>query len=1140
MPDIFISYSRSDEGVARTYADRFIEAGLDVWWDSHLRSGEDWDRVIEGALRSARAVIVLWSPEAVDSRWVRAEATVAQRKGNLVPAIIERCDLPIIFEMTQTADLSHWSGNTDDIKWHAFLSDVISKVERGGGHAKRPDADKQLGQAGGRATTLAGERRQVTVLTCGIGIPDDAAEDPEDRIELIEAAHKVLSQSMAPFGGRLIETPSERFTALFGMRRTREDDAVLAVDAALAGRDALQKLAKQTGHSLELRCGLRTGTVVVDSEGAKPLGGAIDEAQRLELRAQANEVLVCPVTANLIDGYFPLSQSESGSTKVDGPHSAETRFELSRTRGLTGFVGREKEMDVLRSAREDAGSGLGRVVGLVAEAGSGKSRLCHEFKHECSRAGMRVIEGSARSNAGNVPLLAVLELFRSFFGMTGQEKPEEARELIARWIAGHEPKLESAQPLLFEFLSIAEEDAPPTGLEPQVRQRQLVGLLRHLIALVSEDAPALFLVEDLHWLDDSSAQFLEALVEAQPRSRSLLLLNYRPEFRASWMQAGHCQQVELRPLGGDDIGALLANLLGPDSSLAALHEPIKERTKGNPFFVEEIVRTLAETGQLVGEKGDYRFEGDVTSLGVPDTVKAVLSARIDRLKHQDKIVLQAASVIGKDFEEPMLEEICGLSPGELGAALANLQRSEFVEETEIFPVARFTFCHPLVVETALGSLLKKRRRELHGNVGKILELSDPNQLDEQAGLIAHHWEEAGEKSKAASWYARAARSVNLTNHSVSHTSWSKVRELVDDEPTTEEEIGLKLEAITQLLNLNFRVSVDLELAKTLLAEGHAIAGSLGNESLKLQLSILFSRILCGAGDLDGYLKNARKNLAEADESGDPGLIMAARVMVLDSCIYSSLYDEVIESASKWGQDYAEDLPREQWVTGVNPYTFHRFMAAASRCYSGEYEEALVEFERVMAMVEEDGTPEAFGWIYSTTSLCALGEGDHETAARSATDLEKLCEETGGPLNTANLLLAQSALATFEERYDDAIEAAKRAEDFFSRLEQHWEGYAIMLHARALLGKGSYDEAFAKADKALTVARRCNVKPIIACSLALRAHATLLRDGDAALETARKEIAEAAQIIEVTRSLAYRADVEHAQEALAKFGESATA
>lgn len=1138
MPDIFISYSRPDEAVARRYADRFIEAGMDVWWDSHLRSGEEWDKVIEDALRGAHAVVVLWSPDAVASRWVRAEATVAQRKGSLVPAVIAPCDLPIVFEMTQTADLSHWSGNAEDAKWQAFLSDVMAKVENAGGHISRPVA--VAASSNTRKTAVAaGERRQVTVVTCNFSLPEDLVEDPEDRIELVETAHKELGQAMAPFGGRLVESATENFTALFGLRRTHEDDAVMAVDAALAGKEAISRLTAKTGHDIHLRCGIRTGTVILENENAKPRGGAIDEAQRLEMRAGNGEILVCPVSANLVEGFFPLSQTDDGTTRVDGPHSAATRFELSRSRGLTTFVGRESEFTSLRAACDAAATGEGRVVGLVAEAGSGKSRLCHEFKQECRRSGMRIIEGSARSNAQNVPLLAVLELFRSFFDLSGQEKPEEARERIARWIASHEPKLESALPLLFEFLSITEEGAEPSGIDPQVRQRQLIGLMRHLVALVSKDTPALVLVEDLHWLDESSGQFLEALVEAQPRSRSLLLLNYRPEFRAGWMQASHCQQIALQPLGSEAVVSLLANLIGTDPSIEALHAPILEKTKGNPFFIEEIVRTLAETGQLEGQKGAYSFTGDPQDLGVPDTVKSVLAARVDRLAPQDKAVLQAASVIGIAFEEPLLEQICGLTTAELGEALAKLQRSEFIEETDIFPVARFAFHHPLVVETALGSLLRKHRRELHAKVAAIMESNDAQQLDEQAGLIAYHWEEADEKGKAASWYARAARWVTATNPSACQSSWAKVRELIGTEPKTEEEIGLVLEAIMQLLNLNFRIKVDLERAKALVKEGQAIADLIGNDGLKLKLDILFSRIMCGAGDLDGYVAMANANLATAEATGDEGLIIAGRLMWLDCGIYSSNFDAVIKNAAEWEKDFPEVIPHEHWATGVNPRTFYRFMAGASYGYSGRYQEARAEFDRVLPMAEEDGTPEIKSWVYSTSCLSALPAGDHEHAAQCAADLEKLLEETGNPLNFAHLYLAQSALAAYEERFDDAIKAAKQSEEFFSRLEKQWESYAIMLHAAALLGKGSYEEAHAKAEEAYASACRSNVKPMKACSMAQRAHAMLMRDGEAALDAARKDIAEAAQIIKDCGAHGFRTHVEHAQRALAAFSTTTT-
>lgn len=1129
MPDIFISYSRPDEPIARQFADRFIEAGLDVWWDSHLRSGEEWDRVIEQALRAAHAVVVLWSPDAVTSPWVRAEATAAHRQGSLVPTIIAPCELPLVFGMIQTADLGHWSGNTADPVWQGFLGDVIAMVEHNGGAAR---AAPQPTRTSAPTRIAGGERRQVTALCCRIELPPDAAEDPEDRIELVEAAHRVLGEAFAPFNAMLIDAPTENLTALFGMRRTREDDAIMAVDAALAGQEAIARLARECGHARQLCCGLRTGTVIVEGKDAKPLGGAIDEAQRLEMRARSGEILVCPVTANLVQGYFPLSQAETGSARVDGPHSAETRFELSRNRGLTGFVGREQELAALRDARIRAATGEGHVIGLVAEAGSGKSRLCHEFKQECRQGGMRVIESAARANAGSVPLLTVLGLFRSFFELRGTEQPAEARERIGQWIAENEPKLDAAQPLLFEFLSIAEEGTPPSGLDPQLRQRQLVGLLRHLVNLASRDAPALLLVEDLHWMDESSAQFLEQLVDGQARSRSLMLLNYRPEFRAPWMQASHCRQMALVPLGRAEIEALLAELIGTDPSVEPLHAPIMERTKGNPFFIEEIVRTLAETGQLTGEKGDYRFAGDAAGLSVPDTVRAVLAARIDRLQPQEKAVLQAASVIGKDFEESVLAEICGLAPTDLADALANLQRSEFIEETEIFPVSRHAFRHPLVVETAQASLLRKRRRDLNALVAQALERREASQLDEQAALIAHHWEEAGENSRAAGWYARAAQWITASDHSAAISNWQKVRALIGPAPGTPEEIGHALTANAQLLNLNFRVAVDLELGRQLLEEGTALADMVGDATLKLQQSMLFSRILCGSGDLPAYLANARVNLAAAEESGDARLTLVGKIMLIDACNYSCLYDEVIAIAKAGLEQYPRDLPREMWATGFNPYTFFIFMRGAALGWTGHYREMLDQFARTYLLANEDSTPEVVCWCLFLKSVFATANDDSETARAAITELREVSDTAGVPLNVAHRHLADADFAIHEHRYDDAIAAAGAARAFFTRLEKQWESFAMMLHARALLGKGELDAAEAMGLETSATAQGASVLQMAAAGLIVAADARLRRDGPAAVAAARAGLAEARSLVERSNAQVLLGGLERTESLLA--------
>jgi hypothetical protein len=517
-------------------------------------------------------------------------------------------------------------------------------------------------------------------------------------------------------------------------------------------------------------------------------------------------------------------------------------------------------------------------------------------------------------------------------------------------------------------------------------------------------------------------------------------------------------------------------------------------------------------------------------------------ATIDVMKtHNLAIMCNHGQVtVGKDFDEPVLAEICELNPGELGDALTALQRTEFIEETEIFPVNRFTFRHPLTQETARSSLLKKTRKDLHAKIAQVLEAADPAQLDEQSALIAGHWEEAGEKARAATWYARSADWISANNQSAALYNWAKVRDLVGPEPEGEGEVGLALGAVMQMLNLNFRVEVDLELAKQLRAEGEALADAIGNDALKLQQSILFSRIQCGAGDLPAYLASARSNLAAAEAAGDPGLILIARVMLIDACNYVCLYEDQIKYAAEWTPQYPRDLPREQWPTGFNPYTFWGFMRGGALGWTARYDEMLEQFDETLKLAEEDGTPEVTGWVLFSKSIFAAGEGDHETARDALFALRELTDNGGGPLNMAHRHLADSTFASFEERYDDAVEAAKAAERFFSRLEKQWEGFAMMLHARALLGKEDWNAAYDKANEAIATSERCTVKPMAASALAIRASAALRRDGVGALDQARKDVARAADLLEECGAMTLRGHIERAKADLAAFEQTATA
>jgi adenylate cyclase len=345
---------------------------------------------------------------------------------------------------------------------------------------------------------------------------------------------------------------------------------------------------------------------------------------------------------------------------------------------------------------------------------------------------------------------------------------------------------------MFDFLGVGDSENPVPHVDAESRQRQLFAIVRGVMQARMGRETTVSLLEDLHWFDGGSEAFLEPLLDLPPAARTLVLVNFRPEYRAVWMQRGSYQQVPLRPLGPEAITELLADLLGSDPSLERLPALICERKGGNPFFIEEVVLSLAESGVLRGTKGAYRLAGPVGEVGIPPTVHDILAARIDRLAERDKQVLQSASVIGKRFPETVLQRIVELPAPELAAALRSLQGAEFIYEEALYPEAEYAFKHPLTQQVSYETQLRERRARIHASVAQVIEELYPDKLDEQAALLAYHWEAAGEPVHAARWNGRAAGWAGKTDPAEALRHWQKARSLLEAMPEGEERETLEL------------------------------------------------------------------------------------------------------------------------------------------------------------------------------------------------------------------------------------------------------------------------------------------------------------------------------------------------------------
>jgi predicted ATPase len=421
-----------------------------------------------------------------------------------------------------------------------------------------------------------------------------------------------------------------------------------------------------------------------------------------------------------------------------GASQLRRRLQAAAARGLTPFVGRQHELEALHEALAQAWTGHGQVVALVGEAGVGKSRLVYECVHSHHTQDWRVLESASVSYGKATPYFPVIDLFKHYCHVDDGDDARTIRAKVTGQVLTLDDALQESIPVLLALLEALPADSPFQQLDPpQRRQRTLDGLKR-LLMRESQVQPLLLVCEDLHWIDAETQALLDGLVESLPTARLLLLVNYRPEYQHGWGSKSYYTQLRLDPLPPASADAFLQALLGDDPSLAPLKPLLIARTGGNPFFLEESVRTLVETGMLVGTPGAYRLAQPLASLQMPATVQAVLAARIDRLPPEEKHVLQTAAVIGNEIPLPLLQAIAELPEAALYRGLAHLQAAEFLYETRLFPEREFTFKHALTHEVAYNGLLQERRRGLHARIVEALEGLYVNRLDDQVERLAHH------------------------------------------------------------------------------------------------------------------------------------------------------------------------------------------------------------------------------------------------------------------------------------------------------------------------------------------------------------------------------------------------------------------
>jgi class 3 adenylate cyclase/tetratricopeptide (TPR) repeat protein len=622
------------------------------------------------------------------------------------------------------------------------------------------------------APALEGERKAVTVLFADVaGFTGLAGRiSAEDLHVVMDGCFERLSEAVHRYEGTINQFTGDGIMALFGAPIAHEDHAERAIHAARAIQTAMTEygaaLARERGVDFRMRIGLNSGTVVVGKIGDNlrmdytAQGDTVNLAARLEEACRVGGVLVSEATRRLAAGAFtfealpPLTvkgkEAPVSAHEVTGLRERRARVDIATE--LTPLVGRERELAHLREALERARQGRGEVVGIVGEAGVGKSRILYEFRRHLGPDAL-YLEGRCISYGQTIPLLPVVELLKRGFRIAEGDRDDAIRDKVDRGLhtLGADPR---STPFLLSLLGVQTDDPAIRGLAAEARRRYTFEALRALTIAGSARRPIVFAVEDLHWIDPASQDFLRYLAENSTRASVLILVTHRPGYSAPWADRSYYSQIALTPLSEGESERVVESVLGIQSLPAAVKALVCQKAEGNPFYLEEVTRCFVDSGVLVRAGDRYVLGRPVTPQDVPDTVQGVIMARIDRLADTRKRTIQTAAVIGREFAAHLLSRIADIQ-GRLEDSLAELRSLEFIYEKTLFPDLEYVFKHALVQDVAYGSLLKPRRRALHELVGRAIEELYADRLDEHAAELAHHFAQGEVWPKAFAFARRA-------------------------------------------------------------------------------------------------------------------------------------------------------------------------------------------------------------------------------------------------------------------------------------------------------------------------------------------------------------------------------------------------
>jgi len=872
--------------------------------------------------------------------------------------------------------------------------------------------EKILAQRG----KIEGERKQVTVMFCDMEGFTTLSEilSAEKVYSIMDEVFETLIHKVNEFGGTVNKMTGDGIMALFGAPIALEDAPQRAIRSGLAIQREMAKFSDrikaETGAPLRMRIGIHTGPVVVGSLGNDlrveftAVGDTVNLASRMEGLAEPGTVYVTQDTFKLTEGLFRFEalgerqvkgkEAPVKAYRVIAPSTSRTRFDVSAERGLTPFLGRERELELLMDGLERAKSSRGQAFSIMGEAGVGKSRLLYEFRKAIANEDVTFIEGRCLSYSTNVAYHPVIDLLKSTFDIHEGDGDERIRERVKRGLKEMKVDEASTLPFVLELLSVKESGIDALGLSPEARKDRTLEALKKIMLKGSQMRPLVVAVEDLHWVDRSSEETFKSMLDTISGAQLLLIFTYRPEFVHTWGGKSYHNQVNLNRLSNRETLAMAAYILGTEVIGEDLEELILNKTEGIPFFVEEFMKSLKDLGMIEWKDSGYYLAKDISEVAIPSTIQDVIMARVDSLPEGAKNVLQTGSAIGREFSCELIKRVTGLPTQEMTPHLSVLRDSELLYERGIFPQATYIFRHALTQEVAYDSLLLKRRKEIHERIGKAMEELYPDRLEEFYEMLANHYSRS-ENSEKAYQYLKLSGEKASHNYSL----WEAVRyykealSVLAKLPPTEanKRAGIEVRLLMDFPEFGLGFPGDyLEI----LQEGERLSRELGDEKSLANFCWIMSCCYGTKGMYTEAIRCAETVFKQAEEEQDIALLAASGFELCISNFYTggalkimAVAPGVIEKIEKTGRQ------ADYFGRPFNTYSALLGLCGISMGWLGRFDEGEALCEKAVRFARQVDNRYSIAMTESLYGAMLLFKGDTQRALEHLQEAMRYAEAT---------------------------------------------------------------------------------------------------------------------------------------------------